>query len=134
MCRAVVATRVLDPERELEAFRALQLGMFTGGLVLDEDEEIAPALARGPGLDVRAGTEALDDAEVEQRYEADRAEARTAEGSPTEFQGKAAQTDGPVRYTAPSLVFAVDGRTAEAGGFQPVGGCGGLVPNLHPPP
>src|SRR3954447_26270463 len=32
MCRAVVATRLLDPERELEAFRALQLGMFTGGL------------------------------------------------------------------------------------------------------
>ena len=29
----------------------------------------------------------------------------TAAGSPTEFQGRAANTDGAVRYTAPSLVF-----------------------------
>ena len=52
-------------------------------------------------------------------YEADRAEARTAEGGATHFQGKHATTDGPVRYTAPSLLFtASDGRTLEAGGFQ----------------
>src|SRR3954466_746702 len=80
-CRAIVATRVLDAPRELEAFRALQLGMFTGGLVLDEDADIALALERVPGLDVRAIMEALDDPEVERAYEADRAAARTAAGS-----------------------------------------------------
>ena len=34
---------------------------------------------------------------------------------PTHFQGKARQTDGPVRYSAPSLVFESDGRRLEAG-------------------
>ena len=33
-------------------------------------------------------------------------EARTAEGSPTEFQGKSANTDGRVRFTAPSIKFS----------------------------
>ena len=132
MCRAVVATRLRFPDRELDAFRALQLGMFTGALVLDEDADIAVALERVPGLDVRAVMDALADPAVEERYQADRAEARTAEGSPTEFQGKAAQTDGPVRYTAPSLVFAADGRTAEAGGFQPVEAYDVLLANLDP--
>src|SRR5437764_493711 len=77
-CRAVVATRLLDAPREHEAFRALQLGMFTGALVLDEAADIALALERVPGLDVRAIVDALDDPEVERAYEADRAEARTA--------------------------------------------------------
>src|SRR3712207_8346713 len=36
-------------------------------------------------------------------FEQDRDEARTAAGSPTEFQDKHANTDGRVRYTAPSL-------------------------------
>jgi len=131
-CRAVVATRLLDAPRELEAFRALQLGMFTGGLVLDEDADIALALERVPGLDVRAIVDALDDPEVERAYEADRSEARTAAGSPTEFQGKAARTDGPVRYTAPSLIFETNGRRLEAGGFQPVEAYDVIVANLDP--
>ena len=131
-CRAVVATRLLDAPRELEAFRALQLGMFTGGLVLDEDADIALALERVPGLDVRAIVGALDDPEVERAYEADRSEARTAAGSPTEFQGKAARTDGPVRYTAPSLIFETNGRRLEAGGFQPVEVYDVVVANLDP--
>ena len=45
---------------------------------------------------------------------------RTAAGSPTEFQGKAANTEGAVRYTAPSLIFRVGDRALEAGGFQPM--------------
>jgi 2-hydroxychromene-2-carboxylate isomerase len=131
-CRAIVATRLVDPPREEHALRALQLGMFTQGLVLDEDADIARALERVDGLDVRAVLAALDDPEVERRYEADRAEARTAAGSATEFQGKAARTDGPVRYTAPSLVFSGDGRRLEAGGFQPVEAYDVIVANLDP--
>jgi hypothetical protein len=65
-------------------------------------------------------------------YEADRALARTAEGSPTAFQGKAARTDGPVRYTAPSLVFERDGARLEAGGFQPVEAYDVVIANLDP--
>jgi hypothetical protein len=63
-------------------------------------------------------------------YEADRALARTAEGSPTAFQGKAAASDGPVRYTAPSLVFERDGVRLEAGGFQPIEAYDVVIANM----
>ena len=119
MCRAVVATRLLAPELEREAFRALQFAQFTTPLVLDEDASLREALATVPGLDADAVVAALDRDDVTAAYEADRAEARTAAGGATEFQGKHATSDGPVRYTAPSLIFrAEDGRTLEAGGFQ----------------
>ena len=74
----------------------------------------------------------LDAPEVSEAYERDRAEARTAAGSPTELQGKTAASDGPVRYTAPSVVFERDGRRLEAGGFQPVEAYDVLVANLDP--
>jgi hypothetical protein len=119
-CRAIVATRLLDPRRELDVFRALQLGQFTTTRLQDTDEGIRESLLTVRDLDVDAVMAALDDERVEHAYQADRAQARTADGSPTEFQGKAAATDGPVRYTAPSLIFRHrDGRVLEAGGFQP---------------
>jgi protein-disulfide isomerase-like protein with CxxC motif len=131
-CRAIVATRLFAPEHELAVFRALQFGWFTTPLVLDEREDLAAALARVDGLDAAAVLDRLDDPEVEAAYQADRAEARTAEGSPTEAQGRAAQTDGAVRYTAPSLVFECDGRRLEAGGFQPLEAYDVLLANLDP--
>jgi protein-disulfide isomerase-like protein with CxxC motif len=139
-CRAIVATRLLDPEREHAVFRALQLGWFTSTLVLDDATDIATALQRVPGLDVEAIVGALDAEPVSGAYEADRALARTAAGSPTEFQGKAAQSDGPVRYTAPSLILRAGERTLEAGGFQPVQAYDVAIANLdttlhrEPPP
>jgi 2-hydroxychromene-2-carboxylate isomerase len=130
-CRAIVATRLQQPDQEYAAFRALQLGWFTTPLVLDEDAEIATALERVPGLDAAAIVAAIDDPAVVEAYEADRADARTAAGGPTEFQGKAANSDGKVRFTAPSVVFrAPDGRSLEAGGFQPVEAYDVLVANL----
>jgi 2-hydroxychromene-2-carboxylate isomerase len=132
-CRAIVASRLADPANEYAVFRALQLGWFTTPLVLDEDSDIATALGRVPGLDVPAIVAAIDDPAVVSAYEADRAEARTAAGGPTEFQGKAANTDGQVRFTAPSVVFeAGDGRRLEAGGFQPVEAYDVLIANLDP--
>jgi len=65
-------------------------------------------------------------------YERDRAETRTAEGSAAELQGKTATTDGPVRFTAPSVVFERDGQRLVAGGFQPVQAYDVLVANLDP--
>jgi 2-hydroxychromene-2-carboxylate isomerase len=132
-CRAIVATRLHQPEAEYAVFRALQFGWFTTPLVLDEDADIATALERVPGLDVPGTVAAIDDPAVRDAYEADRAEARTAAGGPTEFQGKAANSDGQVRFTAPSVVFeAPDGRRLEAGGFQPVEAYDVLVANLDP--
>ncbi len=51
---------------------------------------------------------------------------------PTDFQGKARQTDGPVRYSAPSLVSSrhEDGRSLEAGGFQTIEAYDVLIANL----
>ena len=85
-----------------------------------------------PGIDVDALLEAADSTETEAAFAADRAEARTAAGTPTEFQGKSATTpDGEVRYTAPSLVFTgADGRTLEAGGFQSTEAYDVLIANL----
>jgi protein-disulfide isomerase-like protein with CxxC motif len=130
-CRAIVATRLLDPPREQEVLRALQLGWFTTTLVLDEADDIARALAAVEGLDVDAVIGALDDERTIAAYEDDRAQARTAQGGATHFQGKARQTDGPVRYSAPSLVFAgEDGARLEAGGFQPLEAYDVLIANL----
>ena len=132
-CRAIVATRLSDPANEYAVFRALQLGWFTTPLVLDEDADIAVALERVPGLDVASIVGAIDSPAVVDAYDADRAEARTAEGGPTEFQGKAANSDGKVRFTAPSVVFeAQDGRRLEAGGFQSIEAYDVLVANLDP--
>jgi 2-hydroxychromene-2-carboxylate isomerase len=131
-CRAIVATRLHAPEYEHAVFRALQFGWFTTPLVLDDHDDLAVALARVEGLDVDAILAAICDPEVEAAYQADRAAARTAEGSPTEAQGKAARSDGPVRYTAPSLVFEHDGRRLEAGGFQPVEAYDVVLANLAP--
>jgi 2-hydroxychromene-2-carboxylate isomerase len=132
-CRAIVATRLLHPGLEGQVHRALQLGWFTTTLLLDEDAHIAQALARVDGLDVAAVLAAIDDRRTIEAYEADRRETRTAEGGPTDFQGKARQTDGPVRFSAPSMRFAhPDGRLLEAGGFQPVEAYDVLIANLDP--
>jgi 2-hydroxychromene-2-carboxylate isomerase len=131
-CRAVVATRLMRPEREWAAFRTLQTAWFTTALPMDEDESIALVLRGVAGLDSEAVMAALDSENVETAYQADRAEARTAAGSPTEFQRKARVTDGVVRYTAPSLILASGERRLEAGGFQPVQAYDVLIANLDP--
>jgi len=129
-CRAIVATRLDAPERELAAFRALQFAQFTTTGRLEEPAMLRGALSGVPGLDADAIVGRIDDPDVVAAYEADRARARTAQGSPTEFQGRAANTDGAVRYTAPSLVFQTDGRSLEAGGFQPVEAYDVCIANL----
>ena len=101
-------------------------------MLMDEDPNIATALERVPGLDVAAVMALIDTPEVDAAYQADRAEARSAAGSPTAFQGKAADTDGAVRYTAPSLIFRMGDRVLEAGGFQPMEAYDVLIANLDP--
>jgi 2-hydroxychromene-2-carboxylate isomerase len=132
-CRAVVATRMLFPGREDQVLRALQLAWFTTMLLLDEDADIAQALTRVEGLDVDAVLGAIDAEDTLAAYEDDKEQTRSAAGGPTEFQGKARQTDGPVRYSAPSLVFhSSAGVRLEAGGFQPIEAYDVLIANLDP--
>ena len=130
-CRAVIAVRLAHPELEWDAFRSLQFTQFTSEAPIESDDALREALRRLPGVDVAALLAALDSEAVVAAYEADRAEARTATGSPTEFQGKAADTDGAVRFTAPSLVFEhEDGRRLEAGGFQSLDAYDVCIANL----
>jgi len=132
-CRAIIAARLLDPAAEVPVFRALQLARFTTTALFDTDEGIRGALARVPAVDAGALIAAIDEPATEAAYQADRTAVRTAAGSPTEFQGKAANTDGAVRYTAPSLLFEHrDGRRLEAGGFQPVEAYDVVLANLDP--
>ena len=131
-CRAIVAVRLQAPGREWAAVRALQFAFFTTRLLLDEDESIAAALRGVEGIDVDATIAAIDTPAVEEAYQRDRAEARRTAGSPTQLQDKHATTDGPVRYTAPSLVFEHAGRRLEAGGWQTIEAYDVIVANLIP--
>lgn len=131
-CRAVVAARLLWPGSEWAVFRALQLANFTSPLVLEDDSQLAEALWNVPGIDADEIVSRLDSPEVTDAYQRDKAETRSAVGSPAELQGKTATTDGPVRFTAPSVVFERDGLRMAAGGFQPVEAYDVLVVNLDP--
>jgi predicted DsbA family dithiol-disulfide isomerase len=131
-CRTVVAARLQHPGREWDVFRAIQLANFTTPLVLDDDDGLRGAIAGIPGIDADAIIGALDSPEVTEAYESDKARSRTAAGSAAELQGKTASTDGPVRFTAPSVEFALSGSKLVAGGFQPVEAYDILVVNLDP--
>ena len=119
-CRAIVAAREVDPALGERALRELQLLQFTTTRLLDEDGDLREALTGVPGLDADATVARIDDPEIVAAYEADRALARSAEGSPTHAQDRSSTSDGPVRFTAPSVIFErPDGARLEVGGFQP---------------
>jgi protein-disulfide isomerase-like protein with CxxC motif len=124
-CRAVVAARLDAPGSEWDVHRAIQLAQFTSDLVL-EDLDGLRSVIDSPLVD------RIDDADVLAAYERDRAETRTAAGTPGALQGKTANSDGAERYTAPSLVFERDGRRLEATGFQPIEAYDVLLANLAP--
>ncbi|MDX6466279.1 MAG: hypothetical protein QOI27_1319, partial [Gaiellaceae bacterium] len=100
-------------------------------LLLDDAESIREAL-NAAGLDGDAIADRIDDPDVVEAYERDKAEARTAAGTAAEAQGKTATSDGPVRYTAPSVIFEHDGRQLVAGGWQPMLAYDVLLANLDP--
>jgi predicted DsbA family dithiol-disulfide isomerase len=131
-CRAVIAARLQRPHDGWRALRALQFANFTTALLLDDDGHLLTALRTVNGLDADAIVSQIDSAAVNEAYQTDRAEARMASGSPAELQEKTANTDGVVRYTAPSLVFEYEGRRLVAGGFQPVEAYDVCVVNLDP--
>lgn len=131
-CRAVVSARLLAPGREWRVLRALQLANFATGLLLDDDELIRHALRAVPGVEADAIVDRLDEDEVTEAYESDKAEARSAAGTAAEAQQKTSTSDGPVRFTAPSIVFEHDGRRLDAGGWQPLLAYDVLIANLDP--
>ncbi|MFM8792589.1 MAG: DsbA family protein [Solirubrobacterales bacterium] len=131
-CEAIVACREVSPGSEWKALRALQLLFFNTPLLPDEDEQIASALGTVEGLDVDAVMAAIDTKRVQAAYETDRKRSRSAAGSPSELQGKTADSPEGIRYTAPTVIFSDGSTTLEAGGFQPIDAYDVLVANLDP--
>jgi predicted DsbA family dithiol-disulfide isomerase len=131
-CRAVIAARIDSPGSEWRVFRALQLANFNTSLVLDDDAQLADALRGVSGIDADAIVARIDAPDVLEAYERDRQETRSAAGSAAELQGKTRVSDGPVRFSAPSVVFAQNGTSLVAGGFQPVEAYDVLLANIDP--
>lgn len=131
-CRVVVAARIDQPGSEWKVFRALQLANFTTPMLLDDDGDLAAALDGVEGIDGEALVARIEDPDVVEAYERDKDRTRRAAGSAAELQGKTRISDGPVRYTAPSICFARDGVQLVAGGFQPAEAYDVLVANLDP--
>jgi hypothetical protein len=132
-CRVVVAARMQSPKLAWRVLRALRFAWFTSTFLLDEDEALRSVLDTIPGLDPDDLLDRIDDDDVEDAYQRDRAEARSADGSPSQAQRKTAASDEGERYTAPSLIFeSRDGRRLEAGGSQPLAVYDALIANLEP--
>ena len=123
-CRAVVAAGLAEPGSEWQALRALQFGYFASSVYLDDAESLETAVGE-------AATRA-DDPDVVAEYERQRAEARSAAGSPAHAQDKTTFSDGHVRFTAPSVVFRRGEETAFAGGWQPLLAYDTLLANFAP--
>ena len=131
-CRAIVSARLDSEEHAYLALRELRFGWFTTNLLMDEDDSIVECLRRAPELDVEAIMARIDSPEVEEAYQRDKAEVRSAAGSPASLQGKTANTDGEERYTASSLIFERGDLRFEAGGWQPLAAYDVIVANLDP--
>lgn len=132
-CRVIVAARIESPALARRVLRAFQFAWFTTGLLLDTDDGLRAVLETIPGADPDLLLARIADDDVEDAYQRDRGEARSAAGSPAWAQGRTAATDGAERYTAPTLIFeAADGRRLEAGGRQPLEVYDALVANLDP--
>ncbi len=129
-CRVIVAARLTDAALAEAALRALQDLQFTTTGRLEDRDALRAAL---DAIGAAQLADRIDDPDVLAAYEEDRARARTAAGSPTDAQGRAASTDGPVRYTAPSVIFErEDGARMEVGGFQPLEAYDTALANLAP--
>jgi predicted DsbA family dithiol-disulfide isomerase len=131
-CRAVIAARIDHPGSEWRVFRALQLANFTTPLLLDDDAQLVGALVEIAGIDAEAIVARIDATDVLEAYGRDKSETRSATGSAAELQGKTRISDGPVRFTAPTVAFEQNGTRLVAGGFQPVEAYDVLVANLDP--
>jgi len=131
-CRAIIAVREQAPDRADAALRALQLMQFTTDHLLDVDDHVREALHDVSGIDADAATDRIDDPEIVALYQADKEKARSAAGTAIEAQDRHSTSDGPVRYTAPSIIFEHDGASIVAGGFQPFEAYDLALANLAP--
>ena len=114
-CRLIAAARIDAPGLRV----AGAAGAAARELHHDDAAGRGPRPGRGagrvPGVDGEALVARIDDADVVAAYERDRAEARTAAGSPAELQGKTA-TDRRARPLHRAVAGARARRRAAGGG------------------
>jgi predicted DsbA family dithiol-disulfide isomerase len=130
-CRLVKAAELQGVPQAEALLRSLRFGWFTTDLVMDEPEALRAAADSVDGLDAERALADAQTPEVEEAYQRDRAESR----SPAQFAvtlGRTAASDGPDRYTAPSIVLRAGGRELIGPGFQPFEAIDVLVMNLVP--
>ena len=130
-CRLVKAAELQGIPQAEAVLRALRFAWFTTDLVMDEDDALREVAGSIDGLDAARALADARSQEVEDAYQRDRAETR----SPARFAvtlGRTAASDGPDRYTAPSIVLRAGGRELVAPGFQPFEAVDVLVMNLVP--
>jgi 2-hydroxychromene-2-carboxylate isomerase len=131
-CRAVVATRLRDPERAQSLLRCLRVHHFSGEL-LDEPDTIAGA-ARAAGLDPAELDAWAHDDGVQGALEEDMTLARHPSPAARVLDARLANWSGGRRYTCPSyeITRLADGVTISVPGFQPFAAYDVVFANLVP--
>lgn len=132
-CRAVVATRLHEPELTRQLLRCLRVHSFAGDGLLDEPELLELA-ARSAGLDWGALQGWMADPRVEEALGADMLASREPIGAARVLDHKLANWSGGRRYTCPSyeITRVADGVTIAVPGFQPFAVYDVVLANLVP--
>lgn len=131
-CRLIIAARRQGAALGDALLRLIRLAWFTTDLMLDEPDVLRATAGRVVGLDVDRAMNEHDAPDVLEEYQAGRREAREPAAMAV-LIGRTARTDGPERYTAPTLVFtSPGGATAVVPGFQPYEAAEIALVNLKP--
>jgi len=131
-CRAIVATRLHQPEDEWRILRAFRVRHMAAQMI-DEPATI-DAAARDAGIEPAELRRWLDDPAVEEALREDiRLARRPSSASLAQVHKLASTDDGGNRYTCPSVeITGPDGRRADIPGFQPVEVYETAIANLAP--
>jgi predicted DsbA family dithiol-disulfide isomerase len=132
-CRAVVAVRLHERERERAMLRALRIANFSGEL-LDEPDTLRRA-ATSAGVDPDALEGWLAEPGTEAALREDMRASRAPRPEAVALPGKLARvpdSETGYRYTCPSWELSHDGRVACAPGFQPTAAYEVTIANLAP--
>lgn len=131
-CRAVVATRLNDPERERALLRRLRVRHFEGEL-LDEQSTLEGA-ALDAGIDPRDLQAWIADDATEEALEEDLHLTRHPSPEAVALRHKLASWAEGWRYTCPSyeILRTSDGARTSVPGFQPLESYEVAIANLMP--
>jgi len=131
-CRAVVATRLHQPERERGLLRRLRVRHFAGELL--DDRATLDAAALDLGIDPDELEAWSSEPATERTLEDDLHQARQPSAEALALRHKLARWAGGWRYTCPSyeIVRIADGAHLSVPGFQPLDAYEVAVANLLP--